>query len=362
MNKPQFGKANSNGGMQTIEQTCYELYYYLCNESNMTRVIKQNKMVEQTEEVLHALITPTLGPTGEQSSERFENTESEVRWTNTQRHIAIVMVGAIQDNKFADTVAVSTNEELRSLIQKGDINGIKWLLKKIYKNMNFMSLSDVVLIKQIQELRIYTNVLEYKNKLYKLINDYNEVAKNELKDDRIWEIIMQNSLINSEDDSLARHLHSVYIYREFEKTTNTTELFEKMIEEEHAYVRSNLMKKRKVVDKENKTLLMTSKKQKNDAKGTKTFTVRSFDSHVCPICYIVKQKFVKHGDSGEEGCRLDKYQKIPALKINVLKGKSQSELDRIIEENKDVVEETRREHETSVKAWNEKNPQVGKKK
>ena len=63
MKQPQFGKANSDGSMQTIEDTCNDLFFYLSSESNMTRVIKSNKMVEHTEEILKALIAPTIGPT-----------------------------------------------------------------------------------------------------------------------------------------------------------------------------------------------------------------------------------------------------------------------------------------------------------
>ena len=62
MKQPQLllGKAMSDGSMQSIEETCSELYFSLSQDKNISSIIKENKLTTQREKVLKALTTPAI--------------------------------------------------------------------------------------------------------------------------------------------------------------------------------------------------------------------------------------------------------------------------------------------------------------
>ena len=195
-------------------------------------------------------------------------------------------------------------------------------------------------------------------KLQDLVNKYNIVASNKLVDSALCDKIRWNGLANNQPNTLIAYLCKATSIEKLINFKNSDLLFNYLLKEEKNYLISKSFE-RTTNQGNDATLFTSGDKSENDSrkngiqrtwhKSRKRELSRTQDG--CPLCYIFRGKKFVHE---HRSCGLTKNVMNTPIAMDKVENKSQEELDRIINDNKTLVERLRNERNDAMEKYNKK--------
>ena len=371
MNGITFGDVDSEQTMTTIHRTCLSIATALINDKTIVKVAETNNnvfkalmdAVSDTEE--HALEVsesqfilspingePTPGPIDGETAPDAINGEITPGWLHSQRIIAAKMIGCIGTNAFGKTVDIERNVKMMEHMSNGNVRGIKRELQLVYRKMNASKLNPVELNRKLDNLKLsqFPSVMDYKMKFLDIVSNLNMVNSVDLDENLLCDKIRNYGLSNYKSQSLGAYLCRPEAITTMMKFTDSDSLFDRLLDEEQAYQMSEAFKAN--TKQSNETTMLTNGKnsKSNGGKGTKRHI--SDTNSWCRLCYIMKGEKYSH-EMGTR-CRMIRHVVDTVLDYSKIEKLSVSEVDTLIEKNKELVEFHRRKRREQMDEWERK--------